>query len=78
MEYKQKKEIYGRAKRIFTSNLDWVDKFDMIFGLKNIYNLNLDYYDPDTSYEEDVIAFMNAFDDHMKKEEIIAKQINNY
>jgi hypothetical protein len=46
--------------------MDWEYKYDMIFqiGKDHIYSeldslgIALDYYDPDTSYEEDVTAFV--------------------
>ena len=38
-------------------------------------NFHLDYYDPDTSYEEDVLAWVAAFDEYFKKQTIIHEQI---
>ena len=59
--------IYDQAKRIYDSDIDWELKYDLIFSediSKRIFSLiNLDYYDPDTSYEEDVRAFMNALEE---------------
>ena len=75
MNYEEKNKIYETAQRVVTSDLEWQDKYDMIFsdGISSMFSL--DYYDPDTSYEEDVMAFMNALDEHMKKQHIISKQI---
>ena len=41
--------------------------YDMIFSehISRKILIDLDYYDPDTSYEEDVTAFVNAFNDKM-------------
>lgn len=37
-----------------------------IFALFNDLGSRLDYYDPDTTYKEDVLAFTSAFDEKMK------------
>jgi hypothetical protein len=58
----------SRVDSIFYSDIDWKYKYDMIFqiGKDHIYSeldslgIRLDYYDPDTTYEEDVTAFVNA------------------
>lgn len=76
MNYEEKKKIYERAKRIITSDLEWEEKYDMIFSEEISRKFSLDYYDPDTSYEEDVMAFMNALDEYMRKQDIISKQID--
>lgn len=54
--------------------LDWEVKFDLVFGThqKNIKALlseagkNLDYYDPDTTYEEDSRAYVTALEELVK------------
>ena len=66
MNYEGKKKIYERAKRIIASDLEWEEKYDMIFSEEISRKFSLDYYDPDTSYEEDVMAFMNALDEYMR------------
>jgi len=76
MCYKEKKEIYERAKRIIASDLEWEDKYGIIFSKEISRKFNLNYYDPDTSYEDDVMAFMNALDEYMIKQEIIFNQID--
>lgn len=76
MNYTERKRIYERSKRIINSDLSWEDKYDMIFSEEISRNFSLDYYDPDTSYQEDVMAFMGALDDYMRKQEIIENQIN--
>lgn len=76
MNYTERKSIYERAKRIIDSDLSWEDKYDMIFSEEISRKFSLDYYDPDTSYQEDVMAFMGALDDHMRKQQIIENQIN--
>jgi hypothetical protein len=76
MNYEEKKKIHERVKRIIASDLEWEEKYDMIFSEEVSRKFSLNYYDPDTSYEEDVMAFMNALDEHMRKQEIISKQID--
>lgn len=62
---KKVNEIYNN------NNLDWEEKYDKIFSdkiSKKVFSLtSLNYYDPDTSYEEDVTAFVNAFNGYIKK-----------
>jgi hypothetical protein len=52
------------AQSICDSNLSWETKYDLIFSAsisqKMHSILRLDYYDPDTTYEEDVRAFCRA------------------
>jgi len=76
MEYQEKIRIYERAKRIVGSDLEWDQKYDMIFSEEISKKFILDYYGPDTSYEEDVRAFMDALDHHMEKQRIISEQID--
>jgi hypothetical protein len=77
MNYLEKLEIYKRAKRIVLSDLDWKDKYDMIFSDEVSGKFDFDWYNPDTSYEEDLQHFMIGFDEYMKKEYIIYSQIDN-
>lgn len=56
--------INDKAQNIINSNKSWETKYDLIFS-DDISNkvhelIHLEYYDPDTSYEEDVLAFANA------------------
>lgn len=57
-------ERYGFCKAVFLSKLDWTDKYDRIFS--GTYKPPFTWYDPDANYEDDVKAFMDAFDNHMK------------
>lgn len=75
MEYTELVNIKQRIHRIINSELEWVDKYDMIFSDEISMNFHLDYYDPDTSYEEDVLAWVAAFDEYFKKQTIIHEQI---
>lgn len=57
-------------ERIFSDpNLGWDEKFDAIFSDsvsgairkgREHYGVALEYYDPDTTYQEDVTAYYNA------------------
>lgn len=72
MNYQEKSKLYDKAKNIIASNLPWDEKYDFIFSKEISHNFSLDYYDPDTSYEEDVMAFMNALDQYMEENKINA------
>lgn len=76
MNYKEKLDLYNRAKRIIASDLEWEDKYDMIFSNEISKKFSLDYWDPDSSYEDDVMAFMSALHKYMEKERIIHEQID--
>ena len=75
MNYEERSEIYERAKRIIAADLEWRKKYDMIFSEEVSRKFSLSYYDPDTSYEEDVMAFMRALDEHMREQEVISKLV---
>jgi hypothetical protein len=64
--------LYDQTIEIFESDLPWDTKYDLIFSENisvEVFNLiKLDYYDPDTSYEEDVTAFVRYFKDKMGKD----------
>ena len=58
-------EIYFKAKTIVESDMCWEAKYDLIFSeeiCRRFHKLTpgLNYYDPDTTYEEDVMAWYNA------------------
>lgn len=67
------KKIREHANRIFKSEASWETKYELIFSdaisERVFQEIQLDYCDPDTSYEEDVTAFINAF--NQKMEEIL-------
>ncbi len=76
MTYKKEKKIYERVKRIITSDLTWEDKYNMIFSKEISWRFSFKYHYPNTSYEENVMAFKYALDVHMEKQDMIAKQID--
>ncbi len=56
--------------RIANSDAEWKTKFDVIFSEDlslRVWNLDpgFDYRDPDTTYEEDVQAFVNALQERV-------------
>lgn len=74
----QLKILQKKANEIYNSDILWETKYKLIFS-KNIssrfnelieeINEHFSYYDPDSDYEDDVIAFMSAMNE--KIEEII-------
>ena len=64
------KDLHKQVNEIFNSSVDWEVKYDLIFSKRVSGKINdlisLDYYDPDTSYEEDVTAFVNALNDKLQ------------
>lgn len=75
---KQLKNLQKEANEIYNSDIPWETKYKLIFS-KNIsrrfnelieeINEHFSYYDPDSDYDDDVIAFMSAMNE--KIEEII-------
>jgi len=64
------RNLNRKANEIYNSEFfTWEEKYDQIFSekiSKKVFNLiKLDYYDPDTSYQEDVQAFMSAFNERV-------------
>ena len=67
-------KLHDKAKEIVQSNLSWEAKYDIIFSevlAKRVYEIarGFSYYDPDSSYEADVMAFYNAFTDYITEGE---------
>lgn len=63
-------EVYFKAKNIVESDLSWEAKYDMIFCKEVSQKAkklapSFDWYDPDTTYEEDVMAFFNSFTEYL-------------
>jgi hypothetical protein len=57
--------VYREANSIYESKLSDEAKYDLIFSKKISQKVPFSWYDPDTSYEEDVRCFMNAFREYM-------------
>ena len=67
-------ETFDYIRKIYYSDLSWEAKFDLIFsshGSQKFCKLarGFDWYDPDTTYEEDVSAFFYAAKRYLYKEE---------
>jgi len=64
---KELSRLIDEASEIFHSEADWEVKYDAIFAM-NIWQkireagFGFDWYDPDTSYEEDVTAYFRALE----------------
>lgn len=77
-------ELSKRARFIANSkNITWKSKFDLVFSesiSRRVFHLYPDfkYYDPDTSYEDDVMAFVisleGAIDDLGKSFKFFANE----
>jgi hypothetical protein len=65
ISFPELKEVYKEARAIYDSSVSWEAKYDLIFSERISKKVSFSWYDPDTSYEEDVTAFMNAFDEYM-------------
>lgn len=68
-------EILSVSEELIASDFEKEIIYDMIFSTKiskQVFSLfqqtpiRFDYYDPDSSYEEDYMAFMNAFREYVK------------
>jgi len=62
-------KILGKANLIFNSKeLGWDEKYDMIFSDKISSRVSrlFQWYDPDTTYEEDVTSFMRGFNEYIE------------
>jgi hypothetical protein len=60
-------KVYKDAKEIFESSISWEAKYDLIFSDNISKKVSFCWYDPDTSYEEDVTYFMEGFDTYMNE-----------
>lgn len=73
MTLEQKITTHKKVKEVINSYLDWSEKYDLIFSEEVLkFFPNLDYYNPDTTYEADTRAFVCAIDEYMKE------QVKNY
>jgi hypothetical protein len=65
-------KIYLKCKKIFDSDkYSWEEKYDRIFEIRAKNEIIFPWTDWDTSYEEDVTAFMEGFKEHISKLENI-------
>jgi hypothetical protein len=69
--------IYEKAKKIHEAkDLEAGEKYDRIFSEKISRKVShlFEWSDPDTTYEEDVAAFMRAFEEYVEDQ----KRLNKY
>ena len=76
-------ELDAQKKEDWQRGADWDSVFGLVFNedtstaafaaLKSINN-SLDYYDPDTSYEEDIMAFANALNEKVTSLQNLTKK----
>ena len=72
----QLKNLQKEANEIYNSDIPWETKYKLIFS-KNIsrrfnelieeINEHFSYYDPDSDYDDDVIAFMSAMNEKIEE-----------
>jgi len=69
---KKLQKLNRKAQQIVADDsLTWDEKYSKVFSDKistKVFDLTkLEYWDPDTTYEEDTCAFVNALDEHVKE-----------
>lgn len=60
-------ELNQKSHAIVNSDLEWKIKYNLIFSDDISRKVDLDYYDPDTSHEDDIRAWVEAFDEFILK-----------
>ena len=76
-DYYLLKSIYDSCHQVINmNNVSWEAKYDFVFSgimSKTVFKIapNFDYYDPDTSYEEDTTAFVSALEKYINEITII-------
>lgn len=75
-QYDELLNLNNKVQQLIKEDVDWEIKYDLIFS-KNVsrriftllseLNIRFDYYDPDTSYEEDALAFANALNEKVEE-----------
>lgn len=75
-KYQELLIINNKIQKLIDENVSWEIKYDLVFcenvsrrvfTLLKELNVSFDYYDPDTSYEEDLMAFANALKEKLEK-----------
>jgi hypothetical protein len=69
--FKKLTKLFYKAEKIVNSDvISWSEKYDLFFpGISRKVSsiICIDYYDPDTSYEDDVLAYFSAFKEIFEK-----------
>lgn len=69
-------ELFDEMDRLYYSEASWETKFDLIFDLAAeiaALGFTVEYYDPDTTYEEDTSA---CFEAHRQRAVEFARAFN--
>ena len=67
MQLNELKKLNKKCHMIADSDLYWNEKYDMIFSDDVMQHIKFKWFDPDCSEEDDVRAFLLAFDEHIIK-----------
>jgi len=67
------KSYYQKCKEIMKSDLSWEERYDGVFEIAGLVRqiAVIDYCDPDTTYKEDVKAYMRGFTEMMKQKGLL-------
>jgi hypothetical protein len=65
--FEELQRVYQEAKKIYSSIISWKSKYDLIFSDNISAKISFNWYAPETSYEEDVSAFMKGFHEYMNE-----------
>ncbi len=65
--------LHNQCRAVVDSAVDWEVKYDFIFSKGVSQKVPFEWCDPDTTYEEDVQAFMKAFDENVRNYRVLAK-----
>lgn len=74
------RRLRDQALDVIQLNAPWEEKYNMIFSKdisKRVHRIDpgFDYYDPDTTYEEDACAFVRALGDRIAELESWVKNV---
>jgi hypothetical protein len=68
----QVEELYSKLAPIMAYCSEWKcwdEEWDTFWNIKDEYNLDIHWCDPDTRYEEDMLAYFNAVCEEMNNEQ---------
>lgn len=69
-QFDELKKLINEVIRIYESEATWEIKYDLIFSKHLSHRIRdivkIDYYDPDTSYEEDLKAYVDALKQYLE------------
>ena len=62
--YEQVEKLTNAA---YNQGMDWCKIFDLVFSDEISKKCDLDYYNPDTGYDDDVLAFESALKEKVEE-----------